>query len=348
MGRKTGRDVIVQMEIGATYYPMTALTPVTSPSSEVGKKFETLATFLSAQESYQPSVRLDGVISGLTLSPGADYNTVDFTAGQIYLKGELISVNAGGVDGLERPTATGTVVVYALSVNASGVVNKTKGIQGASTATRGAAGGPPFIPVDEVLIGYVTMTYYGGTASGASVVAASEVNSESKERANIPSYETMHHDGAGNDPTNVGCVRFFTALPLIHAATAAGPGTNRRNVYASYYDAEFEQVSDSKDFNWDEDITTVKSKAYLDSSEESSLGTPSWSGGGSVYWDKVDDILSMVKNTKRWVRMYPDKDETAYVAGRAVVKVSRTMPVEDNMMATITLDGSGALYHKTA
>jgi hypothetical protein len=348
MARKTGKDVIVQVEVGTTYYSMAALVGLTTPASEVGKKFESQAAFLSAQEDYQPIVRLDGVVSGLTLTPGSDYNTVDYTAGQALIKGQVVNILAGGVAGFERPVSAAQVIVYALSVDANGTINKTKGVAGASTTVRGAAGGPPFIPVDQALVGYVTMTYFGGAVSGADLIESSEINSESKERANIPSYEVIHHDGAGNDPTNLGCVRFFTALPLIHAATAAGPGTARRNVYASYYEADFEQIPDSKDYSYNEDVTTVKSKAYLDSSEESTLGTPSWTGAGTSYWDKVNDVLSMIKNTKRWLKIFPDKDETAYVAGRAVIKVSRTMPVGDNMTAAVTLEGSGSLYHKTS
>jgi hypothetical protein len=346
MGRKTGKDVLIEVEVGTNYYPMAALSTVSSPASEVGKKFETSAEFLSAQEDLEPVVRLDGVVSGLTLSPGSGYNEVDYSDGSVYIKGNTVNVTAGTITDLLRPTVAGQVRVTALTVDENGTVNKTAASAGASSTVRGAAGGPPFLPVDEVLIGYITMSYYGGSASGASTIAASEINDETRERATIPSYEIMYHDGSGSNPTNVGAIRFATALPLIHAATAAGPGTNRRNVYCSYYAAEFEQVPDARDFSFDEDVATVRSRAYMDASEETSISIPSWSGTGSVYFDRVSDLMTLIKNSKRWIKYFPDQDNTDYWAGRAVMKVSRNLPVDDNLMATLTIEGSGEIYGK--
>ena len=346
MGRKTGKDAIIEVEVGTTYFPMEALSSVSSPAADVRKKFLTQADFISPQEALEPVVRLDGVVTGLTLTPGSGYNEVDYSAGSVYIKGSLVAVTAGTVTDIPRPLVSGNVRVTALTVDSNGAVNKTSAAEGTSSSTRGAAGAPPFLPVDEVLVGYVTATYYGGSASGASAIAASEINDETRERSTIPSYEVIHHDGSGNDAQNVGVIKFATALPLIHAAAKTGPGTNARNVYASYYSATFEQIAGAYDWSFDEDIATIASKAYGDSAEEKALSTPSWSGSGSVYYDKVKDILNLVKNSKRWVKYYPDRDETPYWTGRAIIKVSRNMPVEDNLTATVTIDGSGELYAK--
>jgi hypothetical protein len=231
-------------------------------------------------------------------------------------------------------------------VDSNGDVNKTSAAEGTSNATRGSAGAPPFLPVDEVLIGYITATYYGGSASGASVIASGEINDATRERSTIPSYEVVYHDGSGDNAENVGVIRLATALPEIHAASKTGPGTDVRNLYASYYASTFEQISGAYDWSFDEDIATVTSKAYGDAAEERALSSPSWTGTGSVYYDKVSDILTLVKNTKRWVKYFPDRDETPYWCGRAIIKVSRNMPVEDNLTATVTIEGSGELYAK--
>ena len=347
MARKTGRDVRIEVEVGTTFYAMSALSTVSSPAADVGKKFTTDAEFLSGQEGLLPDVRLDGVISGLNLSPGTGYNSVGYTEGSVYIKGVQVDVVAGTVTGLLRPTTSAQVRVTALTVDENGAVNKTVGTAGTTSNTRGAAGAIPYLPVDEVLIGYITMTYYDGSASGAKAVVAGEVNNETKERSTTPSVEVLYHDGSGNSATEVGAVAFASALPEIHAAAAAGPGTARRNVYCAYYEPGFEQLPNARDFDFDEDITTVKSKAYLDSSEEVALSTPMWSGRGTVYWDKVNDVLSLIKNSIRWIKYFPDKDGTEYWAGRCVFKVSRAMPVEDTLNASITLEGSGELYAKS-
>lgn len=348
MARKTGKDTKIEVEIGTTFYSMAALSTVTSPSGDIGKIFTTNATYLSDQENLQPDVRLDGVISGFTLSVGSGYNEVDYSSGKVYIKGEEVEVAAGTVSDLLRPLVSGNVQVTALTVDSDGNVTKTAGTEGTTSTTRGAAGAKPFLPVDEVLIGYITMTYYTGSASGAKLVVSSEIDNETKERIIIPSYTVLYHDGDRDNQTDAGAIQFAAVIPLIHAATAAGPGTARRNVYASYHDATFEQMSDVKDFGFAEDVASITSKAYGEKSEQSALGTESWSGSGSAYWDKVQDILNLIKNSKRWVKYYPDEDETAYWAGRGIIKISRSLPTEDNLNASITIDGSGTLYDKAS
>jgi len=344
MGRKTGANASVQVELGSVSYPMAALTSVSSPAADVNKKFLTQAEYLSDLAALQPEVRLDGVRSGLVITPGSGYNEVDISAGEVDLKGNRISVSADTVSNLTRPTTVGQILVSAITVNASGAFTARPCTAGVATTTRGAAGGPPFLPVDEVLVGYVALTYYDGSASGEKVITAGEIDSYSKEYAAIPSAKINYYD----EDQEVGTIEMANALPMIHAATAAGPGTAVRNVYASYYEPQFEEVPDAKDFSFDEAVSTYKSKAYKDASEETAVGTPSWSGSFDAYWTRVEDILNLVKGSKRWIKHFPDSGLADHWAGRAVLKVSRQSPVDDNLMATVTLEGSGKLYPKSA
>lgn len=344
MGRKTGANASVQVELGSISYPMSALTSVTSPAADINKKFLTAAEYISDLAALQAQVRVDGVITGFALTPGSSFNEVDVAAGSLYLEGQLVEVAATSVSAITRPTTIGEVLVTALTIDSAGTITATPNTEGTTSTVRGASGGPPFIPVDEVLIGYITATYYDGSASGEKVLTAGEIDSYTKEYAAIPSAKVLFHD----TEQEVGCVELANVLPDIHAATAAGPGTACRNVYASYYEPEFEEVPDAKDFSYDEDVSTYKSKAYKDESEETAIGTPSWSASFDAYFTTVDDILNLVKNSKRWIKHFPDADLAPHWAGLAVVKVSRETPVENNMMASITLDGSGKLYSKTA
>lgn len=345
MARKTGKDSKVEIEVGTTFYPMAALSSVSSPAADVRKKYKMSgATYASDQESLQPIVRLDGVISGFTVTAGTANNSVDVSAGKVYIKGVEVSVDAATVTGLIRPVSSGNVVVNALTVDEDGNINVTTGLEGSAGGDRGAAGGAPFLPLDEVLIGYINMTYYGGSASGEDTVETSEIDNETKERTILPSYKITYHD----ETELVALVEFASALPLIHGAVGDGSGTNARNVYASYYDATFEELADSKDFSFTDDISTITSKAYGDTYEEKALSTPVWSMSGSAYWEKVQDIMNLVKNSKRWVKLYPDRDETAHWVGRGIVKVNRDLPTDDNLEATITIDGSGELIDKAS
>lgn len=344
MGRKTGANASVQVELGSVSYPMAALTSVSSPAADVNKKFLTQAEYLSDLKELQPEVRLDGVRSGLVITPGSGFNEVDISAGEIYIQGNVVSVSADTVTGLTRPTTIGQILVSAITVDSAGAFTATPNTEGVASTTRGAAGGPPFLPVNEVLVGYVAMTYYDGSASGEKVVTSGEIDSYSKEYAAIPSAKVNYFD----EEQEVGTIELANALPMIHAATAAGPGTAVRNVYASYYEPQFEEVPDAKDFSFDEDVSTYKSKAYKDASEETAVGTPSWSGSFDAYWTRVEDILNLVKGSKRWIKHFPDDDLSDHWAGRAVLKVGRQSPVDDNLMATVTLEGSGKLYPRSA
>ena len=344
MGRKTGANASVQVELGSVSYPMSALSSVSSPAADVNKKFLTNAQYISDLAALQPIVRVDGVVSGFGLTPGSGFNEVDVAAGTLYLQGNLVTVGATTVSNITRPTTIGEVLVTALTVDENGTITATPNTEGSTSTTRGASGGPPFLPVDEVLIGYVTATYYDGSASGERVLTTGEIDTYSKEYAAIPSAKVVNHD----EDQNVGVVQLANVLPNIHAATAAGPGTACRNVYASYYEPEFEEIPDAMDFSYTEDVSTYKSKAYKDASEETAIGTPSWSASFSAYFTTVDDILNLVKNSKRWIKHFPDDDLTPYWAGLAIVKVSRNTPVEDNMSASITLEGSGKLYSKSS
>lgn len=344
MGRKTGANASVQVELGSVSYPMSALTSVASPAADINKKFLTSAQFISDLAALQPVVRVDGVTSGFSLSAGSGYNEVDYTAGKLYLKGNIVEVVAGTISNVTRPTVIGEVLVTALTVNASGTVNATPGTEGTTSTTRGGTGGPPFLPADEVLIGYITATYYDGSASGEKVLTTGEIDTYSKEYAAIPSAKVTQHD----PDLNYGIIQLANALPDIHAATAAGPGTDCRNVYASYYEPEFEEIPDAKDFSYTEDVSTYTSKAYKDSSEEKAIGTPSWSASFNAYWTTVEDILNLIKNSKRWIKHFPDDDLEPYWCGIAIVKINRSTPVEDNMTADITLDGSGSLHAKSS
>jgi len=276
--RKSGKDAKVLVELGFVNYSMHALEAVASPANMVRRRYVTNANFLSP--STTPSVRLDGVRTGCAISASATVNAIDVAAGTYYLKGSSYTLTATTVTSIARPTSSGNVIVTALSLDVSGNVNKTAGVEGSPSATRGGAGGPPFIPVDEVLIGYVNAEY--SSVSGGAVFASAEIDNESKEYYSIPGFKFEWYE-----PTyeKKGCITFYTALEQIHNDNADGSGEDStRNVYASYHDANFEEIPESFDASINEDISTIEGRAYGDSYAEKSLDIPSWSGTVEVYW----------------------------------------------------------------
>jgi len=336
MARKTGKDAKIEVELGLTTYTMRALTSVTSPSADVNKKFLSLAERFTALEDYEPIVRLDGVISGCALAVYSSNNAVEISAGSYYLKGTKVTLAAGTAESLARPAVSGNVLITAISVDADGNITKTAGTEGTPSETRGAAGGKPYIPVDEVLLGYVTLGYTA-TSVGAAVTAT-EIDNESKERTTIPGYSVVYHD----TDNLFGAIDFSVALDAIHT------GDTVRNVYAQYWaPADFVKIDDAKDVSYDGAVDVKTSQAYGDASVRAAIGTKSWTGSFDFYFDKVDgDIMSIIKESKRWVKIYPNENNTDHVTGRCIIAVGRNIPVDDTMSGSATLTGDGELLSK--
>lgn len=349
MSRKTGKQTKIEIELGTEFYPMSLLSTVSSPVADVGKKFLTSAEYISDQENLQPVIRLDGVLTGFTITASTSNNTVDISNGTANVQGVGVTVSGTSVSGLLRPTSNGNIRINAITVDNAGSFTVTAGTEGTPGGARGAAGGLPFYPVNEVLVGLITMSYYDGSESGADVVDSDEINSETKERADIPSAKIIYHDGSKTetDPQNVGVIEFATALPLIHAASASGPGTARRNVYCQYHEALFEEMPDCYDWNFSSATEAIASRAYQDEGEEKAIGIKSWSNSGNAYYTKFDDVWYTLDGTKRWFRQYSDVDGTDFTTGRGIVSVSRNAPVGDTLNASVSFEGSGELYVKS-
>jgi hypothetical protein len=342
MGRGTGRKGKITTEIGFNTYTKDALTSVTTPAANVNKKFYSSAERFTGIESYQPTVYLDGVNGACNISAGTAADSYDVSSGTYQIKGNEYSLSSStGNTSLTRPAVDGNIVVNGVSVDTSGNLTVTAGSEGTTSTTRGAAGGPPFIPVDEVLLGYITLSYTSATAGA--VVASTEIDNASKEYSYMPGYTIIHHD---DGDTDLGCVEFKAALGTIHT------GSVTRNVYATYFEPQdYVEISDSKDFTTDEVQATVQSEAYDDSTQQSHMGVESWTGSFDYYFKKAKATVfyELKSNRKRFFKFYPDRDATEHFTGRAVItSISSSAPVSDMIGGTIALEGAGQLYRKSS
>lgn len=332
MARKTGKDVEIHIEVGTTYYPLQALSSVTG--SNVRKNFLFGTAFVSGQENLEPDVRLDGVLSGGSMSPVTDRDdAVTVNAFDCYIKGVEISVAATEVRNIPRPTSAGNVLISAICCDENGAVSVTAGTEGSAGGARGAAGGLPYIPVDQICLGYITLSDV--YASGSSTITAAEINTENKERSDIPAYTIDFYDS----DEGYGLVKFGTALETIH-----GAGADYRNVYASWYSPTFEVFPETYDAELPEDMSEITSRAYGDAYEQKATDIPSWNASWNFYWSKVKDLIDVVKNSKRWIKIFPDKDDTQYWAGVAVIKATHSLPVSEIMNGSVEAGGDRALF----
>lgn len=317
----TAENAKLQYEAGQNSVAMSLLT-----NSGDETIFTSAATLWSSRAGFAPVVRPNGVLTGFALTTHASNNTVTVASGTLNLQGVVTAVGAG--TGVAARPATAVSKVNSVTINTSGAITMVAGTDGSTTAfveTRGAAGGPPVIPVDSVEIGQVR--YVSNTAA---VVLSSEIFSVvglHRERADFPLYDVNFGTGS---------VEFLEALPEIHT------GTLPKRVYASYASPIFADVALASDFVPPETTHSVSSTQVYGTtlgSTSSTLGQ----GAFTAYLNNgVSDALVTLKNETLWFKFYPDRYQTPYILCQGKLGIARTFPAGDTLQAACTISASAA------
>lgn len=311
----------LEYEAGQNSVAMSALT-----DSGDQTIFESTATLWSGKSGYAPVVRPNGLLTGGAVTTHATDNTVTVAALTCNLAGVVRTVS--GTTGVITRPATNVSKVNSITINSSAAVAVVAGTDGATTAfseTRGAAGGPPLIPVGSIEIAQVRVV-----TSAAAVVASSEIFSVvglHVERADFPLFNIKY---------GTGTVEFLAALPTIHT------GTLPKGVYASYASPIFGEVALASDFVPPETSHSVTSTQVYNTtigSTASSLGQGSFT---AYLTNGVSDGLVTLKNEKLWFRFYPDRYASPYILAQGKLGISRTFPAGDNIQAACTVSAEEA------
>jgi len=315
----TAENAKLQYEAGQTATAMSALT-----NSGDETTFTSGASLWSRRSGYAPVVRPNGVLTGGAVTTHADNDKVSVAALTCNLQGVVTSVAAGSAT-ITRPV-TDVAKVCSVTVNASGALAVVAGTDGSTTAfseTRGAAGGPPLIPVDSIEIAQVRVT-----SDAAAAVAAAEifqVVGTHRERADFPLYDIDYDSGS---------VTFLAALPEIHT------GPLPKKVYASYAAPIFADVALASDFTPPETSHSVSSTQVYGTtmgSTSSALGQ----GSFTAYMESgVTDALVSLKNEILWFKFYPDRYQSPYILTQGKLGIARTFPAGDSIQAACTISAS--------
>jgi hypothetical protein len=283
---------------------------------------------------YTPTVRVDGVVTGNNLiSISTNDDEVSVAAHTGNAQGVQLSVAAGTVS-VTRPLSDVAKVV-SITVTSAGALAAVEGTDGSDTtfsAIRGAAGGPPYIPVGSYEIGQVRMT-----TSAAAVITSSEIkqNGEYTERATSPVYSTNpigNGISAEDTGTTYAYVEFNEALPTIHT------GDETKGVFCEYYTPSFADVPKSSDFSPAETSHSISSEDTYDGSvgsSSSSLGSGSFS---VLLDDGVNDLIVSNKNKNLTVKFFPNRNSSAYILTQGLVGISRSFPASGGQInADVTI-----------
>lgn len=157
----------------------------------------------------RPVVAPDGVMNGCFVSPAVSgqANAIDLSAGTLLIGGAMININPAVNVALTRP-ASGLCRAVSITLTNSGALAMVAGTDGAAfSATRGAAGGPPWVPVGSIELAIV------GLAATAAPLADGDI-AFAPEYSHAPEYTLLPYTAS---------VRFAAPLAAIH--TGAMPRT---------------------------------------------------------------------------------------------------------------------------
>jgi len=258
-----------------------------------------------------------GVKTGGVITPGASNDEVDVAALTVVAPGMTgadadgeVSVSAGTVS-ITRGVTTDTHNITSITVDSSGSLVAVSGTDGtAFVETRGAAGGPPLIPVGSVEIGQVRTTSV--TAAMVDAGEIFQVVGQHQERSDYPVWTVDYANGE---------IDFVDALPAIH--TGAVP----KKVYIKGSTPLFAPIPKASEWVPAESTYSITSTDTYDGpigSSSSTLGQASFS---AVLTDGITDAFVALKGRNLWFEFRPDRDlTTPKQLTQGIFGISRTFP----------------------
>jgi hypothetical protein len=281
--------------------------------------FEASFAPVSNAAGFEPVVAPYGLMTGGAITPDATNNTVSVAALTASMAGVagadsngVIAVSAGTV-AITRP-ATAVSKVNSITINSSGAIAAVAGTDGSTTAfseTRGAAGGPPFIPVGSIEIGQVRVV--SNTAAAITSAQIYTVVGLHVERSDYPVRNELDYA--------TGEVTFADALPLIHTGGVA------KKVFMRGATPLFSAIPNASDWTPAESTYGITSTSTYDGpvgSASSSLGQASFT---AVLRDGISDDFLAQKGKDIWFEFRPDRDKLLpKQLTQGVLGISRSFP----------------------
>lgn len=331
----TAENAKIQYESGQDLVSFVALT-----DQGDHKDFRSADALWSNRAGYTPSVKPNGLATGGAITPAASgtKEAVDVAALTCYLAGVLTTVAADTDVLAVRPGASPSSDHYkkdSITVNSAGAIAVVEGTAGSAlSTTRGAAGGPPYIPTTSIEIGQVWMS-----AAATAVISADEIKQvvgTHCERYDYPTWEQKRANVTGGVIGNAG-VLFASALPLIHSEASPVAGVAKQ-VYAQYYEPSFTDISKCENFIPPETSYSVSSKQIYGrtlGSSSSSLGQGSFT---AFLEDGISDGLLSLKGQNLWFKFFQDaNNSTPYILTQGTLGIGRSFPAGDHVSAACTV-----------
>ena len=330
----------VQYESGQDLVPFVALA-----DQGDHKDFRSQDPLWSNRAGYEPDVKPNGLATGGAISPaaGGGNDLVDVAALTCYLAGVLTAVGADTDVAVTRPTGGSPLNTHnksSITVNAAGAIVVVKGEDGTSFSNaRGAAGGPPYIPLDSIEIGQVWLS--SATPASVSADEIKAVVGTHCERYDYPTWEEKRFNVSGGVIGNAGIV-FASALPLIHSAESpVSPAP--KAIYAQYYEPAFTDVPLSSDFVPPETSHSVSSKQIYGTTLGSSSESLNQGSFTAYLQDGISDGILGLKNETLFFKFFQNRlNSLPYILTQGKLGISRQFPAGDQISASCTISAEKA------
>lgn len=314
---------IIRYEAGQTPQAFEALS-----DSGDATTFESSFSPWSNASGYEPTIAPYGLLTGGEITPNEGTNdsvsVAALTASMADASGAdsdgEISVSADNV-AVTRPSVD-THVIVSITVNDSGALAAVDGSEGTSfSETRGANGGPPYIPDGSIEIGQVRMDSQSSADIDEDEIYATD--GLHVERSDYPVYTVNYAKGT---------IEFAEALPEIHT------GDIPKQVWVKGYTPQFSPVPNSSDWVPAESTYSINSTDTYDGpvgSSSSSLGQASFTVQTK---DNVSDPFIQQKGENLWIEYRPDRDKTKpRQITQGIIGISRSNPAGGGTSASVTV-----------
>lgn len=304
---------IVRYESGQTSYAFEEMTDGGDNTT-----FEASFSPLSRVSGFAPTIAPYGLKTGGAITPTASNDEVQTAAMTLVAPGMtgadangVVTVAADASVTITRATSTDTHMINSITVNSSGAVVAVAGTDGtAFSETRGAAGGPPLIPVGSVEIGQVRTTSF--TAGVVTSSEISQVPGLSQERSDYPTYTINYATGE---------VTFVDALPLIHTDSVP------KKVYIKGATPVFAPAPKSSDWVPAESTYSISSTDTYDGPVGSSSSSLAQASFNMVLANGHNDPILAKKGQNLWFEFRADRDVTVpKQLTQGIFGVSRSFP----------------------
>ncbi len=304
---------IVRYESGQTSYAFQEMT-------DSGDQTNFSASFspLSRVSGYAPTIAPYGLKTGGVITTTGVNDEVQTSAMTLVAPGMtgadadgVVSVAADTSVTITRATSTDTHMINSITVNSSGAVVAVAGTDGtAFSETRGAAGGPPLIPVGSVEIGQVRTTSF--TAGPILAGEIYQVPGLHLERSDYPTWSIDYVNGE---------VDFVDALPLIHTGSVA------KKVYIKGATPLFAPVPRASNWVPAEATYSITSTDTYDGPVGSSSSSLAQASFDAVLTDGHTDNVLSKKGQNLWVEFRQDRDVTVpKQLTQGILGVTRSFP----------------------